>query len=50
VTKVGLSLPQLGGNVSRDVVRGFAERAEELGFGSLFVQQHLFYPLNPASG
>ncbi|CAB4745133.1 MAG: TIGR03619 family F420-dependent LLM class oxidoreductase [Actinobacteria bacterium] len=50
MTRVGLSLPQLGGNVSRNVVRGFAERAEELGFGSLFVQQHLFYPLNPASG
>jgi len=50
VTRVGLSLPQLGGHVSRDVVRGFAERAEELGFGSLFVQQHLFYPRHPASG
>lgn len=50
MTRVGLSLPQLGGHVSRDVVRGFAERAEELGFGSLFVQQHLFYPRHPASG
>ncbi|CAB4929739.1 MAG: TIGR03619 family F420-dependent LLM class oxidoreductase [Actinobacteria bacterium] len=50
MTRIGLSLPQLGGHVSRDVVRGFAERAEELGFGSLFVQQHLFYPLHPASG
>jgi len=50
MTGVGLSLPQLGGHVSRDVVRGFAERAEELGFGSLFVQQHLFYPLHPVSG
>ena len=48
--RIGLSLPQLGGHVDRDVVRGFAERAEELGFGSLYVQQHLFYPLNPASG
>lgn len=48
--RVGLSLPQLGGHVDRDAVRGFAERAEELGFGSLYVQQHLFYPLNPASG
>lgn len=48
--RVGLSLPQLGGCVTRNVVRGFAERAEELGFGSLFVQQHLFYPHNPASG
>jgi hypothetical protein len=48
--RIGLSLPQLGGHVDRDVVRGFAERAEDLGFGSLYVQQHLFYPLNPASG
>lgn len=48
--RVGLSLPQLGGHVDREVVRGFAERAEELGFGSLYVQQHLFYPLHPASG
>lgn len=49
-TRVGLSLPQLGPHVERDVVRGFAERAEELGFGSLFVQQHLFYPRDPVSG
>lgn len=50
MTRVGLSLPQLGPNTSREGVRGFAERAEELGFGSLYVQQHLFYPLNPVSG
>jgi len=50
VTRVGLSLPQLGSFATRDTIRGFAESAEELGFGSLFVQQHLFYPLNPASG
>jgi len=50
VTRVGLSLPQLGIFATRDTIRGFAESAEELGFGSLFVQQHLFYPLNPASG
>jgi probable F420-dependent oxidoreductase len=50
VTRVGLSLPQLGSFASRDTIRGFAERAEELGFGSLFVQQHLFYPRHPKSG
>ncbi len=50
MTRVGLSLPQLGSFATRDTIRGFAESAEELGFGSLFVQQHLFYPLNPASG
>ena len=50
MTRVGLSLPQLGSFATRDTIRGFAESAEELGFGSLFVQQHLFYPINPASG
>jgi len=47
---VALSLPQLGPHVTRDAVRAFAERAEELGYGGLFAQQHLFYPHNPASG
>ena len=42
MTRVGLSLPQLGSFATRDTIRGFAESAEELGFGSLFVQQHLF--------
>ena len=50
MTRVGLSLPQLGSFATRDTIRGFSESAEELGFGSLFVQQHLFYPINPASG
>jgi probable F420-dependent oxidoreductase len=49
-TRVGLSLPQLGPHVDARAVRGFAERAEELGFGSLFVQQHLFYPHEVESG
>jgi probable F420-dependent oxidoreductase len=48
--KVGLSLPQLGTAVTRDVVRGFCERAEELGFTGLWVQQHLFFPHQPSSG
>jgi probable F420-dependent oxidoreductase len=47
---IGLTLPQLGGNVTRDGLRGFCERAEELGFASLWVQEHLFYVLNPVSG
>ncbi len=50
MTVVGLSLPQLGGNVTRGALRGFCERAEELGFGGLWVQQHLFYPHQPVSG
>lgn len=47
---VGLSVPQLGGVVDRDALRAFCERAEALGFGSFWVQEHLFYPRNPASG
>jgi probable F420-dependent oxidoreductase len=48
--EIGLTLPQLGGHVTRDGLRGFCEGAEELGFGSLWVQEHLFYPLHPVSG
>jgi probable F420-dependent oxidoreductase len=48
--QVGLSLPQLGPHVTAAAVRAFAERAEELGYASLAVQQHLFYPHAPASG
>ena len=48
--RVGLALPQLGPHVDASAVRGFAERAEELGFGHLFVQQHLFYPHEVVSG
>lgn len=48
--RVGLALPQLGRHVDARAMRGFAERAEELGFGHLFVQQHLFYPHVVESG
>lgn len=48
--RVGLALPQLGPQANARAVRGFAERAEELGFGHLFVQQHLFYPHEVVSG
>ena len=47
---IGLCLPQLGGHVSRNGLRAFCERAEELGYGGLWVQEHIFYPLNPVSG
>ncbi len=46
---VGLTLPQLGGHVTRDAVRAFCERAEALGFASLWVQEHLFYALQPSA-
>jgi probable F420-dependent oxidoreductase len=48
--KVALSLPQLGPYVTRDAVRGFVERGEELGYGGFFAQQHLFYPHEVVSG
>jgi probable F420-dependent oxidoreductase len=48
--QIGLCLPQLGGHVDRDGLRAFCEQAEELGYGSLWVQEHIFYPLNPVSG
>ena len=48
--EIGLCLPQLGGHVSRDGLRAFCERAEELGYGGLWVQEHIFYPLHPVSG
>src|SRR5260370_28759861 len=48
--EIGRSLPQLGGHVDRTGLRAFCERAEEFGYGSLWVQEHIFYPLNPVSG
>jgi probable F420-dependent oxidoreductase len=48
--QIGLTLPQLGGHVSRAGLQGFCEQAEELGFGSLWVQEHLLYVLDPVSG
>lgn len=50
MTAVGLCLPQLGGQVTRDALRAFVESAEELGFGGLWVQEHMFYPHEPVSG
>ena len=47
MTGVGLTLPQLGPHVTRDAVRGFCESAEEMGFTSLWVQEHLFFALHP---
>jgi probable F420-dependent oxidoreductase len=50
MTTVGLCLPQLGGHVTRAALRSFVESAEELGFASLWVQEHLFFPHEPISG
>lgn len=48
--RIGLGLPQLGEHVTPGVVRSFCRRAEELGYGSLWVQEHLFYPTANESG
>ncbi|WP_448624223.1 TIGR03619 family F420-dependent LLM class oxidoreductase [Geodermatophilus sp. URMC 64] len=50
MTTVGLCLPQLGGHVTRDALRSFVESAEELGYGGLWVQEHMFFPHEPVSG
>jgi probable F420-dependent oxidoreductase len=50
VTSVGLCLPQLGPHVTAAAVRAFAQGAEECGFASLWVQEHLFFPHHPVSG
>lgn len=44
---VGLCLPQLGPHVTMDAVREFCRRAEELGYASLWVQDHFLWPLQP---
>jgi probable F420-dependent oxidoreductase len=46
---VGLTLPQLGKHVTREAVRAFCERAEALGFTSLWAQEHLFFALEPSA-
>jgi probable F420-dependent oxidoreductase len=46
---VGLTLPQLGEHVTRAAVRRFCERAEQLGFASLWVQEHLFFAIEPSA-
>ena len=46
---VGLTLPQLGEHVTRDAVRAFCESSEALGFASLWVQEHLFFALEPSA-
>ncbi|WP_207835449.1 TIGR03619 family F420-dependent LLM class oxidoreductase [Williamsia soli] len=44
MVEIGLTLPQLGEHVDAGAIRAFATSAEELGFASLWVQEHLFYP------
>jgi len=50
VTGVGLCVPQLGFHVTAEVIRTFAQRAESLGFSSLWVQDHFMYVAQPENG
>jgi len=50
MTTVGLCLPQLGEHIDGPTLHDFCQSAEALGFASLWVQEHLFYPLHPRSG
>ena len=47
---VGLCLPQLGEHVTVEALRHFCTRAEELGYTSLWVQDHFQYPVEPRRG
>ena len=50
MTGVGLCVPQLGFHVTAEVIRTFAQRAESLGFSSLWVQDHFMYVAHPENG
>ena len=50
MTGIGLCLPQLGPHVTADVIAEFARRAEDIGYSSLWVQDHFMYPLSPERG
>ncbi len=45
--KLGFCLPQLGSSLDRETVKDVAQRAEELGYDSLWVQDRLLRPLAP---
>lgn len=49
MTSVGISLPQAGRHVEATVVKGFAQRAEGVGFDSLWVQERLLRPVEVGS-
>ena len=50
MTGVGLCVPQLEFHVTAEVIRTFAQRAESLGFSSLWVQDHFMYVAHPQNG
>jgi probable F420-dependent oxidoreductase len=50
MTGVGLCLPQLGEGLTPDILREFCVSAEQLGYSSLWVQDHFAWPLQPRRG
>ena len=50
MTGIGLALPQLGEFVTASVVTDFCQRAEAVGYSSLWVQDHFLFPLHPRRG
>jgi probable F420-dependent oxidoreductase len=48
--EIGICVPQLGPDVTPDVVGDFARGAESAGFDSLWVQEHFMWPHHPQSG
>ncbi|MGH7907809.1 MAG: TIGR03619 family F420-dependent LLM class oxidoreductase [Candidatus Binataceae bacterium] len=45
--KLGIALPQMGDETGPESIAKFAERAESLGYDSLWVNDRLMWPLNP---
>jgi len=45
--RIGFFLPQIGPAASVDAISKVAERAEEIGYDSLWVTERLVYPTNP---
>lgn len=47
--QVGATLPQVGAKTSPETLVRAAQRAEELGYDSLWTVERLLYPLEPRS-
>ncbi|WP_009473063.1 TIGR03619 family F420-dependent LLM class oxidoreductase [Rhodococcus sp. JVH1] len=45
MTTIGLTLPQLGPVVTASLIRDFVQQADDMGFDSLWVQDHFLYAL-----
>ena len=50
MTGVGLCLPQLGPHATGPAIKDFCHAAEDRGYTSLWVQEHLFVPVDAISG